>query len=219
MCKTRCSLSIAMVFMSMTTINGWSHPHMTFDASVEFEMKDRTCSALHVELLFDPMFSASIIMEFDKNRDGEFSAAEATKLRVGAFDNLKNYGYFVYLRKGERRFQPGSIAGFSPYIKKGLLVYRFKISLEGKNLSDDFSVAIFDSTYYCQVCYPASPAKAYATAGSTLDPSFRIELVENKKYPVYYNPYGDPTDHTVYTSWASGLDTAFPQEIRLSYRY
>lgn len=212
------SFALAACAAIATGSIAWAHPHVAFDASVEFQMRGRTCVACYVDMIFDPLFSASLILEYDANRDRSFDIAETAKLKKGAFDNLRHYGYFVFLRKGDRRFQPESIEGFSARIKDGLLIYRFKIPLVGKGFVDDFSVAVFDSTYYCQVVYPTSPAKVTAAPGSEVEPGYRIEVAENRKYPIYYNPYGDPSDYRVYTAWANGLETAYPAEIRMYFK-
>lgn len=207
----RCGLSMVMAVVAATAAS--AHPHMSLESRLEFEMKGSECVGIWVEWTFDSMFSASIIGEYDANHDGTFSAAENETVRQRAFSNLAKYGYFVFLRKGEKRTVPTKVEAFQASQKKGLLVYRFRIPLEGLGYSDDFSVAIFDATFYCAVKYPKDPARA--VAGTDTGPSPRFELVVNKKYPVYYNPSGAADDFRIYEKWQKGLETAYPEEIRL----
>ena len=79
------------------------------------------------------------------------------------------------------------------------------------NYGDDFHVAVFDRTFYCDIKYSKSPVSIYQTRGNK--PLFRV--VKNKKYPVYYNPLGSPDDMKVYNKWKPGLETAYPDEIHL----
>ena len=40
----------------------------------------------------------------------------------------------------------------------------------------------------------------------------QFSLVENKDYPVYYDPFAPPGDNTVHEKWRPGLETAYPEE-------
>lgn len=93
------------------------------------------------------------------------------------------------------------------------MAYRFYVDLTGKGYGKDFSIAIFDPTYYCAVQIPKDAAvirQAEAEAGT---PKWEPRL--NKKYPMYYNPLGSVTDMTQYTKWKPGLSTAYPEEIHV----
>ena len=53
----------------------WAHPHVFIDSSLEFEMSGRDCVGIVVSWTFDVVFSADIIGQFDKDRDGAFDEA------------------------------------------------------------------------------------------------------------------------------------------------
>lgn len=211
--RKRCALSI--LFAVVATAAASAHPHMSLESRLEFEIKGTECVGIWVEWTFDSMFSASIIGEYDANHDGSFNPAENETVRQRAFSNLAKYGYFVFLRKGEKRTVPTKVEAFQASQRKGLLIYRFRIPLEELGYAGDFSVAVFDATFYCAVKYPKDPARAVAVAGTEMGSSPRMELVVNKKYPVYYNPSGAADDFRVYDKWQQGLETAYPEEIRI----
>lgn len=208
-------LTFLTLVASLSALPAFGHPHMSLDSRIAFELEGRTCNAIELEWVFDPVFSGTIIGQFDADRDGKFSAAENERVRAGAFSNLKNYGYFIFLRKGELRSSPASVEGFQASQRGGRLVYRFRVSLAGKGYSDDFSVAIFDTSFYCAVRYPEGPASARSASGGSASPQPRIEVAQNTKYPVYYNPAGAANDFRVYEKWEKGLATAYPEEIRV----
>jgi ABC-type uncharacterized transport system substrate-binding protein len=195
----------------------FSHPHMAIDAYLEFELDGGSCRSIKVELTFDPIFSAAIIGEYDRDRNGEFDLVETESLRDGAFENLNKFGYFVFLREGTYQTNPKHVTDFQAEKKGYFLVYRFRVPLGGTVFaeSDDFSVAIFDSTYYCQIIYPSTAARAVGLDGGKPAASARISHGLNMEFPVYYNPSGSPNDGRVYTQWERGLQTAFPDEIRI----
>jgi len=190
-----------------------AHPHMSLESRVEFEYSGAACTGFWLDWTFDPYFSAAIIQEHDRDGDGHFSAAEAATVQERAFSNLRKYGYFVYLRSGKIRRQPQEVRRFSPEIRGDLLAYRFYIDLSGQGYGRDFSMAIFDPTYYCAAAY--YPEAALIRQVDTGAPAPQWERRVNKEYPVYYNPLGTSTDMTSYNSWKPGLATAYPEEIRV----
>ncbi len=208
----RIALSLALAAVAGAA---YAHPHMSLESRLEFEMRGRECVGIRVEWLFDSMFSASIIGEYDANRDGAFNKSENESVRLRAFSNLEKYGYFIFLRKGSARSSPKRIEAFEASQRNGLLVYRFRVPLEGLGFRDDFSVSVFDGTFYCAVKHAADFARAVGPAGGEPGPAPRFEVVVNKQYPVYYNPKGAANDFRVYEKWEKGLATAYPEEIRV----
>ncbi|QQO10339.1 DUF1007 family protein [Breznakiella homolactica] len=204
---------IAAVLFLLAPVFVFAHPHMFLESKVEFEYSGEECTGFWLEWTFDPYFSASIIQECDKDRNKRFSAEEAEYVYSYGFINLRKYGYFIYLRSGDNRVNPEGVEQFTPSIRNDRLVYRFFVNLKGKGYGKDFSVAIFDSTYFCAVRYPESGVVTVRQNGPGAAP--RWERGENKKYPVYYNPFGASNDMTIYTAWRPGLETAYPDEIRV----
>jgi len=205
-----------LAFMSLaSTAALWAHPHVFIDSRLEFEVRGKDCVGIWVEWTFDPVFSADVIGQFDKNHDGIFDQTENETVQSKAFSNLKKYGYFTFLRKGETRSFPEAVESFQASQRDGRAIYRFRVPLEGKGFSGNFSVATFDSTFYCASRYAETPA-SITWIGEKKPITPRIEVAANKKYPVYYNPMGGSGDTRVYLKWEKGLETAYPEEILVS---
>jgi ABC-type uncharacterized transport system substrate-binding protein len=194
----------------------WAHPHVFIDSSLEFEMSGRDCVGIQVSWTFDVVFSADIIGQFDRDRDGSFDQAETATIQAKAFSNLRKYGYFTFVRKGSVRTCPDSVEGFRVSQSDGRVTYRFRVPLEGKGVSDDFSVATFDSTFYCATKY-VDGAASIRWIGDEPAEGPSVAVAANEDYPVYYNPFGSATDSRVYTKWEKGLQTAYPEEIRVRF--
>jgi len=188
---------------------------MSLESRLEFEYSGAVCTGFWLDWTFDPYFSAAIIQEHDRDQDGHFDGTETAEVYERAFSNLRKYGYFIYIRSGETREQPAGVLRFSPEIRGDLLAYRFFVDLAGGEYGEDFSVAIFDSTYYCAVAYAPEAVQVRQHESATAVP--RWERRVNKKFPVYYNPLGTSADLTSYTSWKPGLATAYPEEIRVHF--
>lgn len=204
---------IVLLIISIT--GAWAHPHVFIDASLEFELRGRSLEGIWVEWTFDPVFSADIIGQFDRNRDGSFNDSESALIQAKAFSNLQKYGYFTFVRQDDTRFTPTAVEQFKADQRDGRAVYRFRVPLAGRGLSDDVSIAAFDSTFYCAIRIIPETAKVI-WLGDEPAGTPRFELAINKKYPVYYNPAGGAGDTRVYLKWEKGLQTAYPEEIRIS---
>lgn len=188
----------------------FSHPHIMLNTSLEIEYSNSNCDGIWVEWEFDRFFSISIINDFDLDRNGYFDDNEVREIEQNAFSNLKKYGYFIYLRSGEQRYNPEAISSFSARFSSEKLYYRFFIPLSGRSFSN-FYISVFDPTYYCAVGYVENGS--IIGQGSGRLPN--LELLENKDFPVFYNPYGTTTDMTAYTKWEPGLQTAYPRELHV----
>jgi ABC-type uncharacterized transport system substrate-binding protein len=161
---------------------------------------------------FDRVFSADVISMFDKNKDGNFDAKEKKEIYSGAFISLRDYGYFIFLRKGASRSNPASVSEFNAWQEKGILHYSFFIPFDNVKFGRDIYITVFDRSYYCATGYTKEPV--HVSGISERNVSYSVET--NKKYPVYYDPMGAPGDRTIYRKWKPGLETAYPDEIHLT---
>lgn len=187
-----------------------AHPHIMLRSSLEFEYSASQCEGIWVEWQFDRYFSVSIISDFDIDKNGQFDKNEIMEIEAKAFSNLKRYGYFIYLRYGDKRYNPDEISNFSAGFSGEKLYYRFFVPLSGRTFKD-FYVSVFDPTYYSAVDYVADGVIIGQGSGQVPN----LEILENKDYPVYYNPYGTTSDMTAYTKWEPGLQTAYPKEVHV----
>lgn len=201
------------IVIATSTASLSAHPHMSLTASCEFVWKGEALSGAYLDWAFDPYFSADIIRGYDANRDGSFDAKETKAVHDHAFQNLRHYHYFTFIRQGSARANPKAVGDFSVYQKSGTLHYRFFIDLAA--YKGEISLAIYDYTYFCAIDYAKEDPVIFDCDRELIKP--RADIVENKKYPVYYNPAGAADDTTVYYAWKKGLLTFYPREIVLSY--
>ncbi len=188
-----------------------AHPHMGFTAAMEFEFSGDEMRGVWQEWRFDPFFSGSIKGSYDWDGDGKFDQYETEAVWAGAFSNLKNYDYFIFYRTGGKTLVPERVENFSVWMEGNTMVYRFFVPLSVKNR--ELYLSVFDQTYFCAITYADPPA---VTAGATpLDPRYRRR--ENKDNPVYYNPLSPADDTTRYDQWAPGLETAYPEELHVTF--
>jgi ABC-type uncharacterized transport system substrate-binding protein len=206
----RTTLAAILIILPLAAM---AHPHMSLTSTCEFVWKGSALSGAFLDWAFDAYFSADIIRGYDANKDGRFDKAETQAVYDHAFQNLKNYYYFTFIRQGDARSNPKAVSQFSIYQKSGTVHYRFFIDLSV--YKGDVWIAVYDYTYFCAIDYGATPV-AFDCDKSLVAPSYSI--AENKKYPVYYNPAGAASDNTIYYTWKQGLITYYPREIHLSWQ-
>jgi ABC-type uncharacterized transport system substrate-binding protein len=199
-------------FILFASAGLFAHPHMFLTSREEFVWDKANLSGCWLEWTFDQFFSADL-MNYDANHDGKFSPTETKKVYDGAFINLKNYYYFLFIRQGKTRTNPKGVSEFSVSQKNSAVTYRFFIDLS-KSAPGEICLAVYDYTFFCDIRPAPDPVKL------TYDPEFikpTFAIVENKDYPVYYNPLGAIDDTTIYYTWKKGLQTYYPKEIRITY--
>lgn len=195
----------------------FAHPHMAVYSRIELSFIEDKPEGLWMEYRFDRYFSADIIYGFDLDKDGTFNAAETQDIHDHAFINMENYGFFLYIRQGDSRVSPEAVSRFSARMEDDFIIYRFYVDLPSL-LTDgearEFHLSVFDTTYFCACSYEEGAPVLFS--GTYLEDA-DYSVVRNKYYPVYYDPFAPVGDTTVHERWRPGLETAYPEEVRIVY--
>lgn len=208
--KRYCCFLLFIFSMSML----FSHPHMHFTSGIEFIFAGNELEGANIEWTFDRYFSADIISGYDLNHDGLFNEKETKDVFENAFSYTKNYYYFCFIRQGNRRTSPDTVSSFKVKQKNGIVSYYFYVDLSEFKQRELF-FAVYDYTFFCDISYKKNNGVTFKYSSENLHPSFNI--VENKNYPVYYNPVGPIDDTRIYYKWKPGLETYYPKEIAIRY--
>lgn len=207
-------ISILILLSSIFLQNIFAHPHMSMWSQLEFVWEKSNLSGVYVEWTFDYFFSADIIAAWDENQDGVFNENETKNVYNNAFINLKKYYYFTFIRQGDVRTNPPEVEQFKVWQKNGQMFYRFFVDLSDYK-PGEINIAIYDYTYFCDIAYLSECPVKLTYDANFIKPTYSI--VENKKYPVYYNPLGAIDDTTIYYEYKKGLQTYYPKEIKITY--
>ena len=190
-----------------------AHPHMFIDSKVSFVFDGNCLEGFVVDWTFDSMFTESIILDYDLNRDGAFDEQEVKEIERGAFSNLKNFGYFTFLRYNERPYPVEEVKNFEVYMENDRLGYRFFVPFQveaGENFAL-FSVAIFDETFFCDIAFiEDNPVSIRGESGVETV----IYLNENKDLSINYNNQNTSGGRND----AAYSGTAYPTELVLKFR-
>lgn len=143
-------LILALSVFFIPAISAVAHPHVFIASRVSLDVKNGAMNRLSIDWTFDELFSQMIVADYDRGKKGYFTASEAAALKKGAFDNLRNYHYFLalFVDKKPRALPP--IVDFKPSMLGGRLAYSFALPLDvpipaaGRELR----LTIYDVTYY-----------------------------------------------------------------------
>ena len=139
----------AIILALIPALGAHAHPHVFISSRVAVDFDADSLSRVSVEWTFDELFSQMIIADYDGGKKGSFTEAEAVALKKGAFDNLRNYHYFLALSSRQGMALP-PVKAFKPSIREGKLVYAFDLplALPIAPAKRELRITIYDDTYY-----------------------------------------------------------------------
>ncbi len=161
-----------------------AHPHVFIDNVATFVFDQRGVAAIRLRWTFDEIFSASIISQFDRNKDKSFDAEELKALKAGAFDNLQNFGYFSHIDVDDKPVPTKRVTGFKAEIVKDQLVYEFTVPLDAAvdPRRQHLVVGIYDPEYFVDIDVAGKDAVRFeGNAGI----SCTAPVLENPRKPIY----------------------------------
>jgi ABC-type uncharacterized transport system substrate-binding protein len=154
---------------------------------------------------FDKVFTASILMDFDGNKDERFDPAEVAVIADKAFANLANYSYFVYIRSPRGVYRPSQVESFTAYMEGGRIHYRFFVphSVAIGEAEVKVNVAVYDDTFFCDIGY-VDTAPLLLPASDTFSGDYTIRE--------------DRGIHIDYTANDGSRGSTFPRQVVLTLR-
>jgi ABC-type uncharacterized transport system substrate-binding protein len=202
----------ALTVLIIPAIPLFSHPHMFIDSRLSFKLSGEGLEGFSVEWKFDEVFTAMISRDYDRDGNGVFSQREQREIEDGAFSNLQNYGYFIYLLTDAGAEQPQIVENFEAWLDEGVMYYRFFVPypIKAENNPKTLRVAIYDKSFYCDIATQAQqPVRIQSPAA--LSVGYKVE--KNRDLKITYSPMGGRQ-----RSGRSYTGTAYPDQIRLTFR-
>jgi ABC-type uncharacterized transport system substrate-binding protein len=127
-----------------------AHPHVFVASEAEVLSDEEGLTGIRQVWYFDEAFSASILADYDADKDFAFNSAESKAVENGAFINLKHFHFFTNLKVSGQSLKPQDYRDFAVGMKDDMLYYAFTIpfqkSVSGGELS--FTMFNYDPEYY-----------------------------------------------------------------------
>lgn len=148
--KTALLLVITMFIIPMVS---FSHPHLFIETKVTIIFDEDGIAGIHSRWIFDEMYSAMLIKDYDSNKNGKLDKQEIESLRLGAFENIKKYEYFSYIKIDNKKYQVEKIEKFFAEIFLNKICYEFFIpcNITAKKTDRIVRISMYDITYYANM--------------------------------------------------------------------
>ncbi|MCK5075854.1 MAG: DUF1007 family protein, partial [Calditrichia bacterium] len=142
-----------VLFFVISPVLIFAHPHIFIANAFTFVFNDIGLAGLRVKWVFDEMYSASLIMDFDSSRNNIFEENEIAVIEQQAFSNLENYGYFLHINFDNSNSDITSVVEFRAEIVDNRIVYYFFIPLNynAESVKKTISAGCYDDTYFCYI--------------------------------------------------------------------
>ncbi len=137
-----------------------AHPHVWTDYWVDAVSSKDGIVKLRFLWRFDTMFS-TMVREDLKIKD--LSPESIKKLQHKAFDNLKNFHYYTYIKYDGQELQPKDVQDFTARMHGEQLEYVFTVALP--KAAQQVEVSLYDEELYVDI---GPPMKDMGTTGSMM---------------------------------------------------
>ena len=130
-----------------------AHPHIWIDALATFQFGEGRLQAVKLDWIFDKLFSAGLIADFDLDKNKQFDASEIETLRKDAFVELGSLSHFTHLWIGGEKIKIDRVENFSAMIVAGRVVYRFVLPLPQPvdPARTPVALGLYDESHYVDV--------------------------------------------------------------------
>ncbi len=146
---------IAAVTVMLTSATAQAHPHVwvTLNSELVFA-PDGTVAAVRHAWAFDEMFSSFAIQGLDKNNDGKFSREELKELAEVNVTSLEEFNYFSVAKSGGKDVTFDKPKDYwLEADKDNVLTLHFTLPLKAKAAKGDFTVDVYDSTFFVDLTF------------------------------------------------------------------
>ena len=176
---------LTAVFFILSCNVATAHPHVFVDCTVTLVFDKEKLVAVSQQWKFGELFSSTLLEDFDVDKNGQFTGDEIKELKDGAFDNLKEYGYFNHIRVNGEKVKTAEAKDFLPSVTKNEEVfYDFTVKLiEPIDYTKSLvTIGIYDPDYYIDVIYTMN--KTVVLKGLP-ENKCSYKIIEDKEHPVY----------------------------------
>ncbi len=159
--KISVSLIVSLLFFAVsTTVN--AHPHIWIENQVEVRVNGNRIEAVRVEWTFDPFFSQSVLVDIGQPQGGGLSSSQVEQIRLNAFENLRNFGYFTYIRINGKEHPVRRVERFNARVNDDItLVYSFEIPIDVPLGTEPIAlrVSMYDESFFTDFAYKTREAR------------------------------------------------------------
>lgn len=127
-----------------------AHPHIFAEARLEVVAgEDGTVSELRNVWRFDEMFSASVVLDFDKNGNAQLDPDELAEVGRTVLESLEEFSYYTTITEDGKTVKVGKPDAINVDYKDGQLLMFFTVKPgEVMPLKGKLTFGVYDPTMY-----------------------------------------------------------------------
>jgi ABC-type uncharacterized transport system substrate-binding protein len=147
-----------------------AHPHVFVDYAVTLVVAGDRLSGIRITWTFDDFFSGFILQEFDKDRNGAFSASEVQRIEEKHLPELKRVGYYTTINVNGKPITVPDAREFRATAVKGIVTYEFTLPVSASFTSTTaIEILVDDPVYYIAYTPVAVTPQAQTIGPYTVD--------------------------------------------------
>ena len=134
----------------ITPATAFAHPHIFAEARLEVVAgDDGTVSELRNVWRFDEMFSASVVMDFDKNSNAALDPDELAEVGQTVLESLEEFSYYTTITEDGKTIKVAKPDAINVDYKDGQLLMFFTVKPgEAMPLKGKLTFGVYDPTMY-----------------------------------------------------------------------
>ncbi|OAN44899.1 DUF1007 family protein [Magnetospirillum moscoviense] len=174
---------LALLLAFLLPWPAWAHPHVLIDAHIIVLFDKGLITALQIGWKFDPVYSGSLVADFDKDKNATLSAKEIADIERDAFQDTAQHQYFTHASIDGQPVQWTRASNFTLLVQKDTLIYGFKLALPQPidPRSHAFKVSTYEESFYIDIDIPNDAAIRLVGDGSA---GCRATLSEDRATPL-----------------------------------
>jgi ABC-type uncharacterized transport system substrate-binding protein len=126
------------------------------DTRIDFVFDGTALTGITVHWTFDDMFTEMILLDYDKNKNRRFEAAEIKEIEKHAFSNLRHYNYFIFIVTDGREREVKEVRNFTVRLEGNRkLVYSFFVPLDlvARPAAREIRVSCHDMEFFSDIVF------------------------------------------------------------------
>ncbi|MCA1441355.1 DUF1007 family protein [Ensifer sp. IC4062] len=153
--KTKC-LAMAGLATLITPALAVAHPHIFAEARLEIVSDDKgEISELRNVWRFDELFSASVVLDFDKNSNATLDPDELEEVGQTVLESLSEYNYYTTIFDNGKSIKVSRPDSINVDYKDNQLLMIFAVRpAEAMPLKGKLSFGVYDPTMYTAMDFP-----------------------------------------------------------------
>ncbi|MCB1425876.1 MAG: DUF1007 family protein [Brucellaceae bacterium] len=129
-----------------------AHPHVWAEARLDLALAGDQVTALQHVWRFDDIFSATVVIEFDKNADNRLDEAELAEIGTTVRESIADYDYFQVVQVDGKDIATQAPETVIADYQDGRLVILFESRMKQPlPLSGTLTFAVYDPTFYTAI--------------------------------------------------------------------